>query len=497
MRRAAARRRPDAPRRDGHPRGAGLRRRRRRPAAHRGGHARVADAAAVRRPHRRAAGPRDRLPRRPRRQRWRREASRPRSTASARRGGCCAPRARRASPRAWPTACRTASRRPAAAGSRSPAPTSSARRRSPRTAGCCRRRCEVEPGEPLTIAWVCAPAGPRLGRAHDDVPARLGARAGRPPLHPLPRRRARLGARAARADHPLVVAVGQGRGARRSPPASRTPTRSSRRRGRPPTRCSPRPRAGTRFYLVQDFEPSFYPAGSESLLAEATYRFGFHGVTAGRWLSELLRRDYGMPADHFDFGRDLTYALDRAVGAEQRTGVCFYSRPRRRAGPTSSPSMALDLFAKRHPEVDIHIYGCERQGAAVRGDRPRRAARPEQLNDALQPLHRRARAVGDQRVARPARDARGRLHPGRQRRRAEPHGARQLARRLRARDAVRAGRRSCASSSSARSPSASAAAEAAAASVQGTSWDDAGAAVVRIVERVVADAARPRLLRAM
>ena len=40
-------------------------------------------------------------------------------------------------------------------------------------------------------------------------------------------------------------------------------------------------------------------------------------------------------------------------------------------------------------------------------------------------------------------------------------------------------------------------AEAAAASVQGSSWDDAGAAVVRIVERVVADAARPRLLRAI
>jgi glycosyltransferase involved in cell wall biosynthesis len=41
-----------------------------------------------------------------------------------------------------------------------------------------------------------------------------------------------------------------------------------------------------------------------------------------------------------------------------------------------------------------------------------------------------------------------------------------------------------------------AAAEAASASVDESSWDEAGAAVVRIVERVVAGAARPRVLNA-
>jgi glycosyltransferase involved in cell wall biosynthesis len=41
-----------------------------------------------------------------------------------------------------------------------------------------------------------------------------------------------------------------------------------------------------------------------------------------------------------------------------------------------------------------------------------------------------------------------------------------------------------------------AAAQAAAASVQATSWEDAGAAVVRIVEDVVIGTAQPRVLRA-
>jgi glycosyltransferase involved in cell wall biosynthesis len=117
------------------------------------------------------------------------------------------------------------------------------------------------------------------------------------------------------------------------------------------------PARGRRFYLVQDFEPSFYPAGSEALLAEATYRFGFHGVTAGRWLAQRLQRDYGMPADHFDFGRDPVYALDPALAPEQRTGVCLFSRPETPRRATELALMALDLFAARHPEVDIHLYG--------------------------------------------------------------------------------------------------------------------------------------------
>ena len=63
---------------------------------------------------------------------------------------------------------------------------------------------------------------------------------------------------------------------------------------------------GVRCYLVQDFEPLFSPAGSASLLAEGTYRFGFVGVTAGRWLAELLHREYGMTTSHFDFGCDIS-----------------------------------------------------------------------------------------------------------------------------------------------------------------------------------------------
>jgi hypothetical protein len=115
------------------------------------------------------------------------------------------------------------------------------------------------------------------------------------------------------------------------------------------------PARGKRFYLVQDFEPSFYPAGSEALLAEATLGFGFHGVTAGRWLAELLRSEYGMEADHFDFGCDLDrYTLEDGPA---RTGVCFFARPSTPRRAFGLGMAALDLLAERHPEVDIHLFG--------------------------------------------------------------------------------------------------------------------------------------------
>jgi O-antigen biosynthesis protein len=116
---------------------------------------------------------------------------------------------------------------------------------------------------------------------------------------------------------------------------------------------------GVRCYFVADFEPSFYAAGSESMLAEATYRFGFYGVTLGRWIADLVRRDYGMQAEHFDFACDLEhYMLDRrAAAAYMRTGVCYYCRP---STPRRAHELAvatLDLFASRHPEIEIHLFG--------------------------------------------------------------------------------------------------------------------------------------------
>ena len=213
----------------------------------------------------------------------------------------------------------------------------------------------LAPGEPMTVSWVCAPPAAGSG-GHTTIfrmVAALEAAGHRCLLHlddrhgwSLDQHREGL-----RAHWPEVRAevrdVAEGIEDSHAIIATSWPTayavRGSRARG-------------SRLYFVQDFEPLFYPAGSEYLLAEATYRFGFHGVTAGPWLAEKLTRDYGRAADHFDFGCDLdAYALD--VRTPARDGVAYYCRPGTPRRAHELAVLALDLFHRRYPQVPIHLYG--------------------------------------------------------------------------------------------------------------------------------------------
>lgn len=112
--------------------------------------------------------------------------------------------------------------------------------------------------------------------------------------------------------------------------------------------------AGRRFYFVQDLESMFYAPGGAATLAENTYRMGFHGITAGAWLSRVLRDRYGMEADHFDFGCD---AASYTLQDQRRDGVVFYARPSAPRRAFELGVLALRLFSASHPEIRIHCYG--------------------------------------------------------------------------------------------------------------------------------------------
>lgn len=49
---------------------------------------------------------------------------------------------------------------------------------------------------------------------------------------------------------------------------------------------------GLKFYMIQDFEPAFYPAGSTYAQAELSYQFGFYGIANTQSLKEIYERDY-------------------------------------------------------------------------------------------------------------------------------------------------------------------------------------------------------------
>jgi hypothetical protein len=112
---------------------------------------------------------------------------------------------------------------------------------------------------------------------------------------------------------------------------------------------------GRRFYFVQDFEPAFYGHGAEHALAEATYSFGFHGITAGDWLAERLAADYGMPCDAFPFGTDLD--VYRVTNPEPRRGLVFYTKPGVPRRGHALGVLALERFARERPDCPIHLFG--------------------------------------------------------------------------------------------------------------------------------------------
>lgn len=110
-----------------------------------------------------------------------------------------------------------------------------------------------------------------------------------------------------------------------------------------------------KFYFVQDFEPSFYGVGSRYKLAEATYKFGFYGITAGKWLTHKMA-DYGMAADYFDFGAEIDIYRPTAP-LKKKKQIAFYARAHTERRGFELGIMALKIFKDKHPDYEIVFFG--------------------------------------------------------------------------------------------------------------------------------------------
>ncbi|MGW4927871.1 rhamnosyltransferase WsaF family glycosyltransferase [Agromyces sp. NPDC004153] len=118
-----------------------------------------------------------------------------------------------------------------------------------------------------------------------------------------------------------------------------------------------------RFYFTQDFEPAFFPAGSEYAAAENSYRLGFHGFSAGRWLAAKLAADYGMSGDAYDYAVDTTRY--RYENAAPRNEVLFYARPPTPRRATEFGLLALRELHRRRPDVVVNLVGWDMSGYDV------------------------------------------------------------------------------------------------------------------------------------
>ena len=114
-----------------------------------------------------------------------------------------------------------------------------------------------------------------------------------------------------------------------------------------------------KFYFVQDVEYMFYAPGSLYEFARQTYRFGFHGITLGPWIAEVLRREFNMECSPFSFSYDRQAYGRRGphLLPPGKRRVLFYARPETERRGFALGIMALSIVAKRIRDAEFVLVG--------------------------------------------------------------------------------------------------------------------------------------------
>ncbi|MEN8130550.1 MAG: glycosyltransferase family 4 protein [Pseudomonadota bacterium] len=120
-----------------------------------------------------------------------------------------------------------------------------------------------------------------------------------------------------------------------------------------------------KFYFVQDFESYFYANSSESVFAEQTYNFGFHGITAGQWLADTLSSKYGMHTYPYGFSydRDLYEPKQKKESATRH--LFFYARPVTPRRGFELGMLVLNEVMRKVPNLEVIFAGWDISGYEV------------------------------------------------------------------------------------------------------------------------------------
>jgi glycosyltransferase involved in cell wall biosynthesis len=114
-----------------------------------------------------------------------------------------------------------------------------------------------------------------------------------------------------------------------------------------------------KFYFVQDIESHFYANGSLNEFATETYRWDFYGITAGKWIADVLTHEFKMKCTPFGFSYDRdAYSPHGAKQLNEETKrVLFYARPSTERRGYELGILALSLVAGKMPGVEFVLVG--------------------------------------------------------------------------------------------------------------------------------------------
>lgn len=120
-----------------------------------------------------------------------------------------------------------------------------------------------------------------------------------------------------------------------------------------------------KLYFVQDFEPTFYADGTESILAENTYKLGLTAITAGTWLSEKLNREYGMKTFPYLFGCDTEFYQATEKRPSSSKHIFYYARPVTPRRCFELGLLALAKVCENNPDVAVIFAGWDVSGYEI------------------------------------------------------------------------------------------------------------------------------------
>lgn len=116
---------------------------------------------------------------------------------------------------------------------------------------------------------------------------------------------------------------------------------------------------GYKFYMIQDFEPAFYPAGSTYAQAELSYRFGFYGIANTQSIKEIYEKNYGGQAVVLkpNIDRSVFFPRSEELPSHPRR-LFYYARPGTPRNGFELAAAALHRLKQKHGDaIDIVCAG--------------------------------------------------------------------------------------------------------------------------------------------
>lgn len=116
-----------------------------------------------------------------------------------------------------------------------------------------------------------------------------------------------------------------------------------------------------KFYFMQDYESQFYAYGTGSMQANATYSFGFIGMTGGGWLKSRYEA-HGGSAKNYRFAADKEIFYPATQDGSVRDKVkriFFYGRPSTERRCFELGMASLAKIAAKYPHIELIIAGLD------------------------------------------------------------------------------------------------------------------------------------------